>query len=156
MLKRLSHEMDLAFRETVPLMLKLLPPPCPSFWHIWRWDPRPLSSWWPPCPRLHPRRRRGWAGCLQSKEYSSGRTTIFWSSSLLFPPKKLCPRGECLPQSKSFSAMIFFLSTALKGKFHLCIPFLGIVRPQSQFPHSCVVEPFIYSQDRSTYFTAAE
>ncbi len=35
-LKGLSHEMDLAFRETVPLMLKLLPHPCPSFWHIWR------------------------------------------------------------------------------------------------------------------------
>jgi hypothetical protein len=28
--------------------------------------------------------------------------------------------------------------------------------PQSQFPHSCVCERFIYSQDRSTYFFAAE
>ncbi len=27
---------------------------------------------------------------------------------------------------------------------------------QSQFPHSCVCERFIYSQDRSTYFPAAE
>ncbi len=25
---------------------------------------------------------------------------------------------------------------------YLCIPFLGIVRPQSQFPHSCVCERF--------------
>ncbi len=33
----------------------------------------------------------------------------------------------------------------LQGKFHLCIPFLTIARPQSQFP-----------QDRSTYFPAAE
>ncbi len=32
----------------------------------------------------------------------------------------------------------------------MCIPFLGIARPQ--FPHSCVCERFIYSQDRSTYF----
>ncbi len=29
-------------------------------------------------------------------------------------------------------------------------------RPQSQFPRSCVCERFIYSQDRSTYFPAAE
>jgi hypothetical protein len=28
----------------------------------------------------------------------------------------------------------------------------GIARPQPQFPHSCVCERFIYSQDRSTYF----
>ncbi len=44
----------------------------------------------------------------------------------------------------------------LQGKFHLCIPFLGIARPQSQFPHSCVCEQFIYSHDPSTYFPPAE
>ncbi len=38
--------------------------------------------------------------------------------------------------------------SALKGKSHLCIPFLGIVRPQSKFPHSCVCERFIYSIPR--------
>jgi hypothetical protein len=43
----------------------------------------------------------------------------------------------------------------LQGKSHLCIP-LGIAWPQSQFLHSCVCERFIYSQDRSTYFPAAE
>ncbi len=36
------------------------------------------------------------------------------------------------------------------------ISFLGIARPQSQFPHSCVCVRFIYSQDLSTYFPAAE
>ncbi len=41
---------------------------------------------------------------------------------------------------------------ALQRKFLLCISFLGIARPQSQFPHSCVCERFVYSQDRSTYF----
>jgi hypothetical protein len=41
---------------------------------------------------------------------------------------------------------------ALQGKTLLFIPFLGIAWPQSQFPHSCVGERFIYSQDRSTYF----
>jgi hypothetical protein len=44
----------------------------------------------------------------------------------------------------------------LQGKSHLCIPFLGIARPWSQFPHSYVCERFIYSQDRSSYFPAAE
>ncbi len=40
---------------------------------------------------------------------------------------------------------------ALQGKSHVCIPFLGMARPCSKFPHSCVCERFIYSQDRSTY-----
>ncbi len=37
-------------------------------------------------------------------------------------------------------------------KSHLCVRFLGIARPQSQFPHSCFCVRFIYSQDRSAYF----
>ncbi len=41
---------------------------------------------------------------------------------------------------------------ALQRKSHLCIPFLGISRPQPQFPRSCVCEGFIYFQDQSTYF----
>ncbi len=44
------------------------------------------------------------------------------------------------------------VSATLQRKFHLCISFLGIARPQSQFPHLCAYERFIYSQDRSTYF----
>ncbi len=44
----------------------------------------------------------------------------------------------------------------LQRKSHLGILFLGIVQPQSQFPHSCVCVRFIYSQDQSTYFSAAE
>jgi hypothetical protein len=44
---------------------------------------------------------------------------------------------------------VFFLSPAyaLQGKFHLCIPFLGMARLQSQFPHSCVCELFVYSHE---------
>jgi hypothetical protein len=35
-------------------------------------------------------------------------------------------------------------ANALPGKkSHLCIPFLGIARPQSQFPNLCVCERFI-------------
>ncbi len=40
----------------------------------------------------------------------------------------------------------------LQRQFRLYIPFLGIARPQPQFPHSCVFGRFIYSQDQSTYF----
>jgi hypothetical protein len=42
--------------------------------------------------------------------------------------------------------------TTLQRQFRLYIPFLGIARPQPQFPHSCVFERFIYSQDQSTHF----
>ncbi len=45
---------------------------------------------------------------------------------------------------------------ALQRKSHLYIPFLGIARPQSEFPHSCVCERFIYSNDRSAYSAAGK
>jgi hypothetical protein len=41
---------------------------------------------------------------------------------------------------------------SLQRQFRLYIPFLGIARPQPQFPHSCVLERFIYSHDQPTYF----
>ncbi len=56
----------------------------------------------------------------------------------------------------SYNSIVLIWISALQGKSHLCIPILGIVRPQSQFPHSCVCERFIYSQDQSTYIPAAE
>ncbi len=43
---------------------------------------------------------------------------------------------------------------ALQREPHLCIPSLGIARPQSQFSHSCVCERFMYSHDRSAYSAA--
>jgi hypothetical protein len=62
---------------------------------------------------------------------------------------------EAAPDRTQEYFIIYFYST-LQGKSHLCIPFLGIARPQSQFPCSCVCEQFIYSQDQFTYFPAAE
>jgi hypothetical protein len=41
-------------------------------------------------------------------------------------------------------------------KIHLCIPRKGIVRRQSQFPHSCFCVRVIYSQVQSTYFLEAD
>jgi hypothetical protein len=48
------------------------------------------------------------------------------------------------------------LRVALQRNFDLYIPRKGTAQPQSQFPHSCVFERFIFSQDRSTYFPASE
>ncbi len=39
-------------------------------------------------------------------------------------------------------------------KLKQIFPRKGIERPQSQFPHSCVCERFIYSHDRSAYSAA--
>jgi hypothetical protein len=46
-------------------------------------------------------------------------------------------------------SLVYCTATAIP--FIYSIPFLGIARPQPQFPHSCVFERFIYSQDQSTY-----
>jgi hypothetical protein len=39
-------------------------------------------------------------------------------------------------------------------KFETNIPRKGIARPQSQFPHSCACEQFIYSHNGSAYSAA--
>jgi hypothetical protein len=60
-------------------------------------------------------------------------------------------------QSHSYSNIILYLSHTSKNqnlKFETNIPRKGIARPQSQFPHSCVCERFIYSHDRSAYSAA--
>jgi hypothetical protein len=41
-------------------------------------------------------------------------------------------------------------------KFEITIPRKGIVRPQSQFPHSCVCERFIYSHAWPAYSAAGK
>ncbi len=70
-------------------------------------------------------------------------------------PKSLFPSSlSAVPYV--FGVIFPLLVPALQGKSHLCIPFLGIARPQSQFPQSCVSERSIYSQDWSTYFPAAK
>ncbi len=65
----------------------------------------------------------------------------------------IIPVVNCEHTSVQISNYYLHIShLALQRKSHLCIPFLDIARPQSQFPHSCVFDRFIYSQDRSTYF----
>ncbi len=59
-------------------------------------------------------------------------------------PVSSCSREDTFVYTKE--------GTTLQRQVRLYIPFLGIARPQPQFPHSCVYERFIYSQDQSTYF----
>jgi hypothetical protein len=51
----------------------------------------------------------------------------------------------------AFCGTLYFFLMHNATKIRLSIPFLGIARPQSQFPHSCVCERFIYSQDRGPH-----
>ncbi len=87
------------------------------------------------------------------------------AKSLLPPPRppptlsiqeKGCVVGNIEDKQDNYVFVLFFCSYTLQGKSHFSIPFLGIAWPQSQFPHSRVCERFIYSQDRSVYFPAAE
>ncbi len=72
--------------------------------------------------------------------------------------KRLEQRGEHV-KGKDYSRTAWWThkgkrleQRALQRKLHIYIPLLGIARPQYQFPHLCVYERFIYSQDQSTYF----
>ncbi len=66
-------------------------------------------------------------------------------------PVLLCCLGQALGQAvpgiEAWQAAIQAHAQAghhaLQRKSPLCIPFLGIVRPQPQFQHSCVCERFI-------------
>jgi hypothetical protein len=63
--------------------------------------------------------------------------------------------GICGFGNVNLTCLRYNADATLQRKSHLCVPFLGISRPQYQFPHSSVCERFIYvlySQDRSTYF----
>ncbi len=42
-----------------------------------------------------------------------------------------------------FSHQRHIMLFTLQRKSHLCVPFLGIARPQPQFPHSCVCVRFM-------------
>jgi hypothetical protein len=54
-----------------------------------------------------------------------------------------------------YAVMDLYCIYALQGNPIYVFP-EGTARSQSQFPHSCACEGLIYSQDRSTYFPAAE
>ncbi len=88
-------------------------------------------------------------------EKFSGYTYYQWKDLKVFlvlqSPIFYCWCGDYLKKIV-WGLLLSFLLRTLQRQFRLYIPFLGIARPQSQFPHSCVCEQFIYSQDRSTNF----
>jgi hypothetical protein len=60
------------------------------------------------------------------------------------------------PSNKTVILVIVCTAKKQYRKFETNIPRKGIARPQFQFPHSCVCEQFIYSQDRSAYSAAGK
>ena len=62
----------------------------------------------------------------------------------------------CRKHGKKTIIRYWIVLNAMQQKSHLCIPFMGTVWPQSQFPHSCVCERFIYFLDRSAYSAAGK
>ncbi len=80
-----------------------------------------------------------------------------WTSTGTSRPGKPSRSLPCTPTWSAWTLDTHTFSTSwdrytLRRKSHFCIPFLGIARPQLQFPHSCACERFIHSQDWSTYF----
>jgi hypothetical protein len=73
---------------------------------------------------------------------------IFWSSD------SLCGDGTLLATGTE-SSSAFKYPHCNENPIY-AFPEKEIARPQSQLPHSCVCERLIYSQDRSTYFLAAD
>ncbi len=114
----------------------------------------------------------GWLSSWQDGRILPGRMPSSWRATRYSPSLASIPPPDThsgileASHRNSYSSLLqqcyvyklrctLFVCTLL-GKSHLCIPFLGIARPQSQFPHSCVCERFIHSQEWSTYFHAAE
>jgi hypothetical protein len=64
---------------------------------------------------------------------------------------KVCNYLDCLLHTLLKCEVSNWIDCTLLRKSHLCIPRTGIVQSQSQFPHSCVCERFIHSQDWSTF-----
>ncbi len=64
------------------------------------------------------------------------------------PPLKIRYFCQTMPTTVYYwwrhSTLVNYICTATKIPFSVCIPFLVIARPQSQFPHSCVCDRFTY------------
>ncbi len=65
------------------------------------------------------------------------------------------PSYRCMTAPTRFASAACAAAKTQYWKFETNIPRKGTARPQSQFPHSCVCERFIYSHDRSASYSAA-
>jgi hypothetical protein len=59
-------------------------------------------------------------------------------------------------QTLKEAVCLFYTAKTKYRKLETNIPRKGISGPQSQFPHSCVCEQFIYSHDWSAYSAAGK
>ncbi len=100
--------------------------------------------------------------------YLFRQNPVFTSLHLRSPVDVVLPLGGCMVYMYNFlldywvqitqtdTVQCTQLPPALQRKCYLCLPRKGIARPQSKYSPSCVCGRFIYFQDRSTYFPAAE
>jgi hypothetical protein len=81
---------------------------------------------------------------------SFGANVIIWCYHVMLSSGMITPPFLFFPENFTHS---FSTDSAKEQylKFEINIPRKGIAWPQSQFPHSCVCERFIYSHDQSAY-----
>jgi hypothetical protein len=60
------------------------------------------------------------------------------------------------PEKKHINEIFLAVCRLQRKPIQVPIPLLGIARPQSQFPHSCVCEGFIYALDLPTKLPSAK
>ncbi len=94
-------------------------------------------------------------GVVQPPTHNAFRGLISWVFKEKFCPIIIHPLTILQAANESITICRRKSYTARK------IPFMysfsgNCATPQSRFPQSCVCERFIYSQDQSTYFPAAE
>ncbi len=83
---------------------------------------------------------------------SLGGNNLYVYDAILPPSESYIPAGD-----ESIEKLFWRCSKRISHQ-DICNenPRKGIARPQSQIPQSFVCERFIYSQDQSKYFPAAE
>ncbi len=80
-----------------------------------------------------------------TEKYKKANTSKLFNSD--FPIRRfILPHGFACDDIKLFQIIYLLRGTTLQRKFNLCIFFLVIAQPRSQFPYSCVCERHILPQ----------
>ncbi len=92
----------------------------------------------------------------------SGQINYLMQLSLYegFSPAPIIPHTQSLVIEERWKIYLYMVyehtAKTQYRKFETNIPRKVIARPQSQYPHSCVCDGFIYSQDQSAYSAAGK